>query len=245
MIEPVHFTRLKLMAQSAAHYQGATFEDSDFLLKGSGVHSLVLGGRPVVEYPERRYGKAWDAFKLEHENDIILPTKSYDEAHRIADAVLANRIAMALLADAEHELDLEWTMDSRACAGRLDSLGTHALTDLKTTRCSQPGWFIREAVRRAYHAQLAWYRQGAWLARQKAPGACYIIAAETSSPYPVTVFEVVPRALEQGMRLWRLWWEQLRVCEETDIWPAYTEAVVELDVPDEMDVEWDVLEEVA
>jgi hypothetical protein len=41
------------------------------------------------------------------------------------------------------------------------------------------------------------------------------------------------RALEQGQRSYRLWFERLLTCEAADAWPAYCESVVDLDVPDE------------
>jgi hypothetical protein len=33
--------------------------------------------------------------------------------------------------------------------------------------------------------------------------------------------------LERGARLCRLWFEQLLVCEESGVWPGYSEAIVD------------------
>ncbi|HYF25325.1 MAG TPA: hypothetical protein VD931_06265, partial [Baekduia sp.] len=44
------------------------------------------------------------------------------------------------------------------------------------------------------------------------------------------------RALEQGERLWRLWFERFQVCEQSGYWPAYAESVVDLDVPDDVEL---------
>jgi len=48
----------------------------------------------------------------------------------------------------------------------------------------------------------------------------------------VTVFKLTDKALEQGRKSLVLWTEQLRGCIESRHFPAYSQAVVDLDVPD-------------
>ena len=52
-------------------------------------------------------------------------------------------------------------------------------------------------------------------------------------PHPVTVFRVLPRQLEAGAMKWRGWLETLLVCESSNTWPEYSDAEVDVNVPDE------------
>ena len=65
---------------------------------------------------------------------------------------------------------------------------------------------------------------------------CSLLAVESTAPYVVTVFRVTERALEQGRRTYRLWFERLMACEEADEWPGYVQSVVPLDVPESDEV---------
>jgi hypothetical protein len=91
---------------------------------------------------------------------------------------------------------------------------------------SQGRWY-------GYHSQLAWYRRALIESRFGTPASLWIVAAESAPPYPVTVFRLTEQAIEQGERACRSWLELLKVCEESDSWPAYTDAVVPFDVPDD------------
>lgn len=58
----LHFSRLKLMALSPAHYKHAHREETRALGMGTAVHTLVLGGEVIV-YEGERKGSAWASFK--------------------------------------------------------------------------------------------------------------------------------------------------------------------------------------
>jgi hypothetical protein len=75
----IHFSRLKLMALSAAHYMAAEERDEETPAKrfGTAVHALTLGGELVV-YDGVRQGNAWRAFRGIVEGR---PYFVYDGAH--------------------------------------------------------------------------------------------------------------------------------------------------------------------
>ena len=109
------------------------------------------------------------------------------------------------------------------------------MVELKTARTANPDWFRRDALRMAYHAQLAWYADGLRAARLADVHHAFVVAVESAPPFPVVVFELTPEALEHGRKLCRLWLEQLLVCEQSDHWPGYAQSVVPLDVDIDLD----------
>lgn len=232
---PVRFSRLKHMAQSPAHYLASLEDrrDTGPMLFGRACHSAVLGGSFAVYDGERR-GKAWESFKAEHDGEDIITATEHDRVRRVADAVAAHPLAARLLTG-DRELPIAWERQGRACSSRLDCLGASWVADLKTSNTSEPNRFGRMAIRMGYHAQLAWYQDAARFIGRAAPDA-FLVAVETSAPYAVTVMQLTSRALEEGRKLCRIWFERLLTCEEVDVWPGYCESAVDLDVPEELDL---------
>jgi len=239
-VKPLHFSALKKMARSPAHYKAALempSEDKPAFRLGRLVHTLVLGG-PAYEVWDggQRRGKAWDEFVKANEDVDIVSTDELETARGMADSVLADMAARDLLVG-EHECLFTWRIGERDCAGRLDVLDPLGfITELKTTTDAEPDRFGRTAVRLGDAAQLAWYLDGAKAAGIGTPDRAYIVAVEKAPPYVVTCLELTPRALEMGRRTYRLWLEQLLVCEASDSWPGYVQGIWPLDVPDDFNL---------
>lgn len=62
MADALHFSRLKLMAMSPAHFRAGTKRDTRAMGIGTLVHALVLSGDLIV-YDGERKGGAWASFK--------------------------------------------------------------------------------------------------------------------------------------------------------------------------------------
>ena len=249
---PVRFSRLKLMARSPLHYwhacQVGDIEGGESLALrlGSGTHALLFGQESrVVVYPGARRGKAWDAFEEENAGKIILTATEAKTARGIAAAVRGHDVASRLLwpdlrdvLGVSYERRIDWTREGRPSRSTPDVFytsrdgATTTIVDLKTTRDASPDWFCREAIRRAYHAQLVFYAE----AVDCDPFECdlRIVAVESKPPHAVVVWQLTPGAIEHGQRLIGTWWEQLRACEEANVWPGYTQAVQRLDVEGDM-----------
>lgn len=243
MAEPIRFSRLKLMAKSPAHYRASLVDgwtDSPAMRLGRHVHALVLDpeNAPIVYEGERR-GKAWQEFQAAHPGREIATSSEADRAEAIAGAVFSNGAASLLLgAAAVREQRIDWTYAGRAFHSTPDLITRDGLiVDLKTTTDASVRGFQRRAWNLAYHAQLACYREAVRSTGRETTGAV-LIAVETSSPYAVTVHELSSRVLSEGDRLWRSWFERLRMCEIEDYWPGYADGSVAFDVP-----EWLVDEE--
>jgi hypothetical protein len=246
VLDPLHFSRLKLIARSAAHYRGATVEETYAMERGTAVHRMLLTKDRVIGYPgPQRRGKEWDAFEDANSDAVILTAKEFDKAAAMVESVRRCPEAMRLL-QGDQERTIGWAFGDRCCEGTPDTVGNGFVTELKATRCSEPGKFAWQARSMAYHAQLAWYMDGCQAGKIATPEQAYCVAVESTAPFPVTVFQLTPRMLDEGRRLYRLWFERLMTYEAVNEWPAYAQGVVALDVPeDEPELDWSGVEDAA
>jgi exodeoxyribonuclease VIII len=235
---PVRFSALKHIQRSPAHYaaiaESATDETISMRL-GSAGHAILLE-QPIAVYTGKvRRGKAWETFEEEHVGQVVVNQREHDEARRMVDSIMKHRDARQLIFsdDAAMEKRLEWSALGRSCAGTPDVRTGRYVVDLKTTRCSEPSKFNRDGTWRYYHAQLAWYLDGVVASGIGKPSEAYIVAVESTKPWPVTVLRLTDRALDQGRRLCRLWLERLLQCERANYWPGYVEGIVDFDVLDD------------
>jgi hypothetical protein len=234
---PVRFSRLKTLGQSAAHYLLAAQEhdlDSVAIRMGAGFHATLFGTAQVVRYDDRRAGKAWDAFRAEHDGDVILNAKEHDTTMAMVDRVRRHPRAMYLLFDDTIlEKTIEWTFAGRACRSTPDARRPGAggwCVDLKSTRCAEPRWFSKEIVNRAYHAQLAFY-EDAIATIDERPVESYIVAVENVEPHCVTVVRITEEARQHAQKMNRQWWERLLAAEAANYYGEYVEADIDLELP--------------
>lgn len=230
-LEPVHWSHLKRMSDSPAHYQ-ASFEeerDSAALLFGRLLHYLLLGGNYdyAVWEGDRRQGKLWDAFAELHTGRDIFKTAEVDHALRIVQAVKSSPVAAPYL-EGDREVPIDWAFLNRSCKSRIDVLNDYVV-EVKTTKCSKPDTFRWDCDRYAYPAQCAFYQDAARYIRRPTKGAV-IIAVEKELPYAVTVAKLSTDLLEEGRKLNFMWMERLLQCEAAKQWPAYVQTEVDFDV---------------
>jgi hypothetical protein len=237
MLAPVHFSTLKHIAQSPAHYlYHATHEppQSAAFALGSAVDALLIGEPERVVCCSARRGTKEHAKFTDGapENALVLNATEYAKACSMAEAVTRNRQAVELLTG-ERQRYVEWSWLGRHAAGTPDVFTLEHLTELKTGRTAHPERFMSSARWYGYHAQLAWYRRALIECGYGTPASYWIVAVESSPPFPVTVFRLTDNAIDMGERACRAWLERLLVCEQSDMWPAYTDAVVPFDVADD------------
>ncbi len=252
---PTRFSLLKQMAVSPAHYRhacqqpqddsisarlGASSLDRDksaALRFGSAVHYFLLGDPgSVARYTGRRDPRAhaYKAFVLEAEARgavVVLTDFEYRRARAVADAIRRNETAMELLFDGTVvEERIDWTFVGRACRSTPDARSKTHVADLKTTYTAEPAMFHRHAERLFYHAQAWLYAEALEETTGIRPSASYVIAVEKTAPFPVSIFRFTERTLEIGEKLCRVWIERLNVCEATDSWPEYLQAIADFDI---------------
>lgn len=240
---PVRFTRLKTFAMSPAHYllscQGGR-EETIAMRMGSGFHAAVFGNREVVCYEGIRRGKAWEAFDRDARDRmaVVLNEKEYAIARGMIDAILRHDRAMELLFDgATTEFRIDWAIGTRLCQSTPDSFSFgKRCVDLKSTRCAEPRWFAREALKRHYHAQLSFYEDAIMTfggSSDVRPADSFLVAVENAPPFNVTIVRIPDETREAGSRICRSWWEQLTLAEDVGSYRGYVEHDVDLVIPEE------------
>lgn len=192
---------------------------------------------PLTKAP--RSGDDWKKFLAENQGKVILTPSEVAKAQAMCDAVKAHPIANRLLftGDVIFERSIVWAQNGRARQTTPDARradGEHN-TEIKTTRSAHPLWFLRDAAKYCYHAQLA--DQAAAIAHEtgRAPRHSYIIAVESAPPHIVQVFEAVPATLEKGAALCEIWLDKLQVYEATQMWGGYSNRIEPWELVDPMD----------
>ena len=234
-----HFSHLKRLALSGKQYLHAVNTPtvpSPAMLLGTGVHSMVLGGRPekpVVRFHgDTRKGNAWKAFKAANPGAEILTAPEWDHALQISRAVLADPIAQERLAGARFEVPLAWEEDGiRFSTSGVDILGNGALGDLKTATTTNPEDLQRQAFKMFYHCQLAFYRRGARANGLDVSRGLFLLCVETKGPHEVVDLELSEGLIDLADRTVSLWIEKLRTYRDANQWPGYAQSPVVWDVP--------------
>lgn len=236
---PIRLSRMKLMSQSAKHYFAACqndVEDPTLAMRlGTLGHAMLWPdvAPPYAIYDGRRQGKAWEEFKVAHDGIEIFTRSEANEASGMAEAIDKHPDAY-LVREGTPEHHIAWDYCGREASSRLDVFHPTRVVELKTAKTSHPDWFMRDATRMSYHAQLAFYRLAHSQITGRAPCAidCHIVAVEKKKPYVATVFDMTERSLREGEKLCRSWLEQILACEQAESWPGYTESRVTFDVSD-------------
>lgn len=233
---PVRFSHLRAYGRSAAHGLQARRDEQSAnqpMQRGTAIHALLFGTRKVIGYPGAvRRGKEYDAFVADHPDTEILTNGDYVAALEAVKTIQASKAAMKVLeGDAEKTIMFKWF--GMECRATPDIRGNGYVTELKTGATSDPSRFVWHALRMQYNAQLRMQQ----IACQQNKNA-YIVAVEQKPPFNVTVFDVQPRALEVGERNLTLWMERLKSCEAAQYWPPYVEAIVPLDIPEDLELDY-------
>lgn len=171
---------------------------------------------------------------LDHPGVEVLTADEGDTAVACRNAVAGHSDAARLLHGApSREVVVQWTDADTgvACKGRLDAVGPSSVVDLKTTGKGL-GNFGRDAGSLLYHAQVAWYLDGARAAGVVSDSAgAYIIAVETAAPWDVAAFEVAGAELDAGRELYRRMIDTWVSCRETGDWYGRYPVLTRLELP--------------
>lgn len=157
---------------------------------------------------------------------------------RGAEAVAKHRYAHALLCESTGKEQLvQWETMGVQCKARLDCLGIRVV-DIKSTRRNNLQDLLRDCSTFAYHAQVAWYHDGAvaaGLIDGRTPPALIAIHAPTDSTYTdVAVLDMknAPLTLETGRNHYMRLLERYIGCRSARWWPGMAPQPVTWDLPE-------------
>ena len=233
----------KLLANPAKfrYAQTAPPEHQDYFDIGSAAHAKVLGvGAPieVIDYPDWRTKAAKEAKEAAYAAGRIplLPADA-QRVDEMAEALLANPIARALLEQGTPEVSAFWT-DERTgieCRCRWDLQppeGVRAWCDYKTSASADPKAFGASAARYGYDFQAAWYLWGARELGLAGRNAAFVfLVQEKEAPYLVSTVQLDAQAMRIGEEKCRAALALYAQCIETDTWPGYPVEIVQVGLP--------------
>ena len=244
-------TGAKKILQSPAHYQSyinsPRIEKSEFDL-GSAVHSKLLGvGAQITVYPDGDGPETFEfdgqvldnvlakngaistsaakAFAEEARTHGLIPVKRVTGrvVNLMAESVLANQTARALLEGGDPEVSMFYTdpdLDVLS-RGRLDYLKPNAIVDVKTTSGdASEGAFARQVFNLGYEVQAAHYEhiyEG--ITGQTLPWLWVVV--ESHAPYLANVFTLGSDEWEMGRARARLARERYARARESNRWTGY------------------------
>lgn len=214
-------------------------EDTPSTRKGTALHLYLLepdrADLLVGIYPDRRAGKAWEAYRDTFAGEVILNATEAAEVHAMRDAVWKHSAAAALLRGAtERELSVVVDLPEEAGPGllkaRFDALDLQrgCVVDVKSTRDASPDAFAWHAEEYGYYTQGALYRYAAHRAGWPSIEHHAIIAVENAPPWGVCVYRLMDSDLSDA-------WEEamphlrtLAECHRTGQWPGSPDTVQDL-----------------
>lgn len=241
---PLRFSQLKQFARSPAHYLEARANElaqTSAMEKGSALHAVVLGTHTVSPYPgAQRRGKEWEAFKAQHEGELIVTADAYEKVMGMAEAIWSEPLAKEVLFTSSSVIEqtMLFELHGKKCRGTPDVRTPSYVVDLKTSSTTEPERLMRHAQNMLYHAQLAFYLQGMAASGYGTHREAFLVAVEAVAPHPVVVLHLTDQAIEMGDRSIRLWFERLLSCEQADYFPGYTQSRVTWDIEEELELQF-------
>lgn len=238
--DTIHFSDLKWMASSPAHFLYHSThprQPTQAMRLGTLVDMMLLTDRkPVVFGGERRAGREWELFRTAHAHMDIFTRNEYEQATAIAAAVSENDVAVEYLGlgpgirSRKTQLPLKWETNGvrRSTRGLDVILPGGRIVDLKMTYCTEPSRLSHHARQMFWNVQLADYRDACEQNNIDISGGLYLLCVESKPPYPVTCLRMTDEALDEGKRCIELWIATYKSCLDAGQWPGYVQSVTDI-----------------
>ncbi|OXI24332.1 PD-(D/E)XK nuclease-like domain-containing protein [Burkholderia sp. AU15512] len=212
-------------------------------LEGNLAHCAILepdefGKRYVLGPSVNRNTKVWKDFVDENAGRIAIQPDQYDTAWRQSDAVRALPEIREALSRGRAEVSAFWTDPSTGAACRCRPDWAHDLTessvllvDVKTFSSASPDEFRRQAARKRYHVQDAFYSDGYEHAASKEVRAFVFVAVETEWPFVAHAMMLDDMSREQGRADYARNLATYTRCDAACEWPGYSKEITLITLP--------------
>lgn len=210
------------------------------LENGSLSHALLLGaGKDIVIIDAKDYRTS--AAQAERDGalkagKIPVLVKDIESARKTA-ALLKERFAdVGIVLDGEKEPTALWTETASngarvQCRGMMDHVKLPVIYDLKSIRSANPAVCRRHVETYGYAIQRAAYVSAVEHIKPELAGRIDFIFVfyELEPPHAVTPIRLSGAFRELGERGWRRAVDRWEECLRTNVWPAYTDSVLDLE----------------
>ena len=248
LLEPVHFSQLKSMDLSPAHYRAAVIrkrKDTPAMALGRAVHAWVLEGKEPVAMPRFHKGlkdeTAWDRgldggkesyaawIKTNDPIDFLDPD-DYETAERVIESLETCPLVGEIHSNHRTEVKWEGPINGVICAGRADSAAmiddghTPSTGDLKTLGRAPitPRVLEIESRRWMWPEQLAMYTMGIHMAGRTSVAGMdsFNLVVETGNAYAWAVVRYTRSRMRDATEKVFSWLDQVKTCREQGSWPG-------------------------
>lgn len=215
----------------ARHYFDHPKEPTDLMLLGKALHVVFLEPempeRVILWDGERRTGKAWEAFKAEHADKVILTKGFYAKLQGMVRSMRQTECVRAWTRRIEAvEVSAVKEIDGVLCKCRCDGLTDEPLIELKKVSAVDKYTLTKTINEFGYHLQAA--MQLYMFERTK----FRLICVEDSPPYDCVEVEIDRDALVKGWKDIRALIRRWKECEQTGVWPGMSDEPIQVTLPE-------------
>lgn len=241
--DAIHASDFQQMSKSMAHfrYYKENPPESAVFDFGRMLHLAVLEPDKFhtncVYYDGIKRGKAWEAFKAENGDRVILKPDEYQQIIDMANAVDNHKLARAIInhPDAVIEQSACWydqdTGEKMKCRPDLHIPSEGVIADLKGVKDASAHQFSRACANYGYRFQAPVYLDGLNEATGQEYKHFIFICVEKEPPHLVAIYEADHEFIEVGRMQYKELLREYSQCRIEKRWPGYPEKIQELSLP--------------